>query len=158
MSERKYEKYIITENIRTAAPPPGFLRRREEQKKLGNYTEETDMFRLDDSIIPGAFYIDCHWMWEKHGTGGLQTEISHSHDFDEVLGFIAGNRENPRQLNGEIEFWLEDEQYIIDYACLIYVPAGMNHLPLIFRRIDSPIFFFTAGTSTDYTRSSGEDI
>ena len=158
MAARKYEKYIITENIRTAPPPPGFVRRREEQKKLGNWTDETDMFCLNSDLIPGAFYIDAHWMWEKHGTGGLQTEIAHAHDWNEVLLFIAGNRQNPRELNGEIEFWLEDEQYIIHNSCIIYVPAGMSHLPLVFHRIDSPILFITAGTSRSYTRSAGEDI
>ena len=158
MTQRKYEKYIITENIRTEVPSAGFLRRREEQRQQGIYTEETDMFCLNNAIIPGAMYVDCHWMWEKHGTGGLQTEIAHSHDWDEVLGFIAGNRENPRNLNGEIEFWLEDEQYMIDYACLIYIPAGMNHLPLVFHRIDSPILFFTAGNNSSYSRASGDDV
>jgi hypothetical protein len=158
MPVRQYEKYIITENIRTGAMPEGMKRRREEAKKLGNWTEETDLYCLNDTIIPGAFYIDAHWMWEKHGTGGIQTEISHAHDWAEVLMFIAGNRQNPRELNGEIEFWLEDEQYLIHNSCIIYVPAGMNHLPLVFRRIDSPILFITAGTSATYTRSAGEDV
>jgi hypothetical protein len=96
-------------------------------------------------------------MWQKYGNQGVQTEIAHTHDFDEVLGFIGSNRETPRKLNSKIEFWLEDEQYIIDYSCLIFVPRGMKHLPLIFHRIDSPIFFFTAGNGTSYTRSSGKE-
>ncbi len=159
MTEKKYEKYIITDYVRSGIPPqPGFLKRREEQRKQGVYVDETDVARLDDQLVPGAFYFDAHWMWKKHGDGGLQSEIAHSHDWDEVLGFIAGNREHPRKLDGEIEFWLEDEQYIIDYSCLIYVPAGLKHLPLVFRRIDGPILFFTAGTSADYSRATGEDI
>ena len=48
MTQRKYEKYIITENIRTEVPSAGFLRRREEQRQQGIYTEETDMFCLND--------------------------------------------------------------------------------------------------------------
>jgi hypothetical protein len=157
MVARKYEKYIITENIRLSQPPPEMMKRIEEQRQAGNYTEGTAMFNLNDKIIPGAFYVDCHWLWKTHGVRGIQTEIAHTHDFDEVLGFIGSSRENPRQINGEIEFWLEDEQYIIDYSCLIYVPRGMKHLPLIFRRIDSPVFFFTAGNGTAYTRSSGNE-
>jgi hypothetical protein len=157
MAEKKYAKYIITENIRTAEPPPEMMKRMEAQRKAGNYTESTHLYNLNDKIIPGAMYVDCHWLWKKHGTSGLETEIAHSHDFDEVLGFIGSNRENPRKLDGVIEFWLEDEQYIIDYSCLIFVPRGLKHLPLVFRRIDSPVFFFTAGNSTTYTRSTGNE-
>jgi len=157
MAERKYAKYIITENIRTSQPPAEMMKRIEEQRKSGNYTEGTALFNLNDKIIKGAYYVDCHWLWKTHGTQGIQTEIAHTHDFDEVLGFIGSSRENPRKLNGEIEFWLEDEQYVIDYSCLIFVPRGLKHLPLVFRRIDSPVFFFTAGNGTAYTRSSGNE-
>jgi hypothetical protein len=158
MPERKYAKYIITEYPKaTVAPPADFVKRVEEQRKAGNYWDDTGLFGLNDKIAKGAFYVDCHWMWQKYGTGGIQTEIAHTHDFDEVLGFIGSNRENPRKLNSKIELWLEDEQYIIDYSCLIFIPRGMKHLPLIFHRIDSPIFFFTAGNGTTYTRSSGQE-
>jgi hypothetical protein len=157
MSEKKYAKYIITESIRTQPPPAGFLKRMEDQRKEGNYLESTHMFSLNDSIAKGAFYTDCVWMWDLKGSKGVQVEIAHSHDFDEVLGFIGTNRENPRDLNGEIELWLEDERYVITQSCLIFVPRGMKHLPLIFKRIESPIFFFTEGNGTSYTRSSGHE-
>ncbi len=157
MTERKYAKYIVTEPFVPPNPPAEFMKRLEEQKKAGNYTEGFALFGLNDKVLPGAFYLDCHWILQTHGTQGIQTEISHTHDFDEVLGFVSGNTKDPRKINGEIEFWLEDEQYVIDYSCLIFVPRGMKHLPLVFRRIDSPVFFFTAGNSTNYTRSSGNE-
>jgi hypothetical protein len=157
MSDKKYAKYIITENIRTEQPPAAMMKRFEEQRQAGNYTESTPLYNLNDKIIPGAMYVDCHWLYKTHGHQGIQAEIAHTHDFDEVLGFIGSNRENPRKLNGEIEFWLDDEQYIIDYSCLIFVPRGLKHLPLVFRRIDSPVFFFTAGNSASYSRSSGNE-
>jgi hypothetical protein len=157
MSVKKYDKYIIKDYRTTMTPPPDMMKRMEEQRKAGNYTESTPLVALNDKIIPGAMYVDGHWLWKKHGNGGIQTEIAHSHDFDEVLGFIGSRKENPRELNGEIEFWLEDEQYIIDYSCLIFVPRGMKHLPLIFRRIDSPVFFFTAGNSSSYSRATGNE-
>ena len=87
----------------------------------------------------------------------MKTEIAHSHDFDEVLGFIGTVRSDPYDLGGEIEFWLDDEQYIFNKTCLIFVPRGLKHLPLIFRRVDSPIFFFTEGNGTTYTRSSEKE-
>ncbi len=154
MSSLKYAKYIITE----AKPPSlGYLKKKEEQKKSGNYTETTRLFGLDDSIAKGAFYTDCVWVWSKKGPEGVTTEIAHTHDFDEVLGFIGTVRSNPHDLGGEIEFWLDDEQYILNKSCLIFVPKGMKHLPLVFKRVDSPIFFFTEGNGTMYTRTSGKE-
>jgi hypothetical protein len=154
MPEQKYAKYIITE---PKPPQERYLKKKEEQKKSGNYIESVRMFSLDDSIAKGAFYTDCVWMMAKNGEGAVQSEIAHSHDFDEVLGFIGTVPGNPRALGGEIEFWLEDEQYIFDKSCLIFVPRGMKHLPLIFHRIDSPIFFFTEGNGSAYTRATGQE-
>jgi hypothetical protein len=154
MADLKYAKYIITE---AKQPQPHYLKKKEEQKISGNYIETVRMFGLDDSIAKGAFYTDCVWVMDKKGAGMVTTEIAHTHDFDEVLGFIGTVRSNPRDLGGEIEFWLEDEQYIFSKSCLIFVPRNMKHLPLIFRRVDNPIFFFTEGNGTAYTRTSGKE-
>lgn len=156
MAELKHSKYIITD-VKPPTTPMPVPRRIEEQRKEGNYVESTWMFSLDDSVVEGAFYTNCVWLWDKKGAEPVQMEIAHTHDFDETLGFIGTVRDNPRELGGEIEFWLEDEQYIFTKSCLIYVPRGMKHLPLYFRRIDSPIFFWTAGNGTVYTRTSGHE-
>ncbi len=160
MAEKKYSKYIMTEPDKTylkslEGKTPKSI---EEQRKAGNYFEGVYMFHLDDKILPGGFYTDCHWITAVHGKAGVQTEIAHTHDFGETLGFVGSVPGKPRELGGEIEFWLEDEQYIFDKSCLIFVPAGMKHLPLIFRRIDSPIFFWTASDSRTYGRTSGNEV
>ena len=128
-----------------------------KQSEAGNYVESTWMFSLDDSVVEGAFYTNCVWLWYKKGTETVYSEIPHAHDFDEVWMLVGTVKDNPRELGGELDFWLEDEHYIIDKNCLIYVPRGMKHLPLYFRRIDSPIFFWTAGNGTAYTRTSGHE-
>jgi hypothetical protein len=65
MPELKYAKYIITEDL-ARTPPAGFLKRREEQRKSGNYLEATHMLSLNDSIAKGALYCDTIWLWNKH--------------------------------------------------------------------------------------------
>jgi hypothetical protein len=158
MAKRKYSKYILTDvdkNYLASLKTPKSI---DEQRKAGNYIEGTYMFHLDDNILKGGFYTDCHWITGIKGNGGVQTEIAHTHDFGETLGFVGSILSNPRELGGEIEFWLEDEKYILDKSCLIFVPAGMKHLPLIFRRVDSPIFFWTASDSKKYGRTSGSEF
>jgi hypothetical protein len=156
MPELKYAKYIVTESL-ASTPPPGFLKRREEQRKAGNYLESTRMLALNDAIARGALYCDTVWLWHKNGAKGVETEIAHSHDFDEVLGFMGSRRDNPKDLNAEIEFWLGDEKYMLTKSCLIFAPRNLSHCPLIFHRIDSPILFFTLGNGTNYTRATGSE-
>jgi hypothetical protein len=54
------------------------------------------------------------------------------------------------ELGGEIEFWLEDEKYMLTKSCIIFVPKGMKHCPIVFRRIDRPIFHFIFVTGGKY--------
>lgn len=146
MAELKYAKNIITE---TKPLTPEMV-----QKRAGSPVKSTRLLWLDDEVAEGAFYTECVWLWSKSGTDAYATEVAHAHDFDEVIGFVGTNPEDPRDLGGEIELWLDDEQYILKNSCLIFIPRGLKHCPLAFRRIDRPIFFFTEGNGTMYKRTS----
>jgi hypothetical protein len=104
MAARKYEKYILDE-LRT----PAMTRQMDVEH---HYTERaTRILWLEDEIMKGATSIILSWYWkatEKEGSP------SHVHDFDEVVGFIGGDPQNPSDLGGEVEFWMEDEQYFRD--------------------------------------------
>jgi hypothetical protein len=152
----KYAKYIVTEDIRTT-PPAGFLNRLAAQRAAGNFLDSTHMLSLNESIAKGALYCDTVWLWHKNGAKGIEVEIAHTHDFDEILGFMGSRRENPKDMDAEIEFWLGDEKYLITKSCLIFAPRNIPHCPLIFHRIDSPVLFFTVGNGTNYTRASGSE-
>src|SRR4030042_3905625 len=104
MSPKKYAKYITTECF-SEPPPPGFLKRMEEQRQAGNYFEATRMLSLDESILKGSFYFDCVWLWNKHGSEPVQMEIAHTHDFDEILGFVGSRKENRGDLTHGIGLW-----------------------------------------------------
>ena len=157
MAENKYAKYILTDvkRLERPLPVPEMI---EKQRRAGNYVESTWMFALDDSVARGAFYTNCVWLWSKKGSGNLEMEIAHTHDFDETLGFVGTVPGKPRELGGEIELWLEYEWYVLNKSCLIFVPGGMKHLPLYIHWIDHPIFWWTAGNGTMYTRTSGKEV
>jgi hypothetical protein len=140
MVGKKYQKYICTE-----------LRLPEDVKSgEAEYSKRaTRILWVEDEMMGGAFSIHCSWYWkatEKEGTPG------HTHDFDEIVGLFGSDPENPHDLGGEVEFWIEDEKYMLTKSCLIFAPKGMRHCPLRVTRVDRPIFFFAVATTSKYAK------
>lgn len=143
MTGRKYEKYIITEF------KPG-LELPEFRGKPGVPSERSNfMMWLGDQIIEGSPYVEAVWLWKGAAdpSGGFP---QHVHNYDEILGFFGTDTEDVYDLGGEIEFWLDDEKYLLTRSCLIFVPKGMKHCPIVFKRIDRPIFHFLFVTGGEY--------
>lgn len=103
---------------------------------------------LDGEMLKGAFYMDFVW-YHQASDGGPGP---HTHDFDEVLGFIGSNPRDPQDLGGEMEMWLEDEKYILKNTCLVFVPRGMRHCPMIARKVTRSFVHFSAGNGSEYTK------
>ena len=141
MAESKYGKYIITKT-KPGLKLPSY---RHETKEIVD--RKTSLIYLDDEVIKGAFYVECVWYWRGTDTPEVG---AHTHPFDEVITFFGTNPEDPHDLYGEVELWLEDEKHILTKSCLVFVPKGMKHCPLIIRRVDRPIFHFTAGPGGSY--------
>ena len=111
------------------------------------------LISLDSDVVKGAFYMESAWFlpgkWpESKGDEG--TVKAHSHDFDEAVAYVGTDPDNRYDLGGEVEFWIDGKQNIIDKSFIAYIPAGVEHGPLLIRRIDRPIFHFTAGTGRSY--------
>ena len=142
MAESKYSKYIITKS-KSDLTLPDF--RREDLKTAAD--TRTPMIYLDDEVLKGAFYVECVWFWKSVDKPEVE---AHTHPFDEVITFFGSNPDDPQDLCGEVEIWLEDEKFTLTKSCLIFVPKGMKHCPLHIKRVDRPIFHFTAGTGSTY--------
>lgn len=141
MVELKHGKYIVTEGKKDIPEPPWG----------GSLSPETTthMMYLDSDVIQGAFYVECVWFWptDKEDKGSPRP---HKHDYDEVLAFFGTNWDNPKELGAEIELWIDGEQNLMNQSFVAFIPAGTMHCPLIFRKIDRPVFHFSAGQSTSY--------
>jgi hypothetical protein len=131
MAERKFEKYIINagETDPPVAHPPGS-------------SPGTEMFYIHDEVIKGAFMFCGTWL-----TGAPETKPEmmkqHYHDEDEYIGFVGSDYSNPFELGAEIEFWYEDEKYIITKSCVLYVPKKIRHAPMVYLKVNSPFFIFS---------------
>jgi hypothetical protein len=155
MPELKYAKNIITEDL---MPPRSAedIKMMEDQAKEGRTFDRTLLLGIQDSILKGAFFAGCEWIWGLTGNGPVSIEQPHSHEFDEIIGFAGSNRNHPRDLGGEIEFWMGGEKHVITKTCLIFIPRGVEHSPVVFTRVDTPIFMFETGNNTAYVKTSKE--
>lgn len=139
MGETKYGKCIITE-IKPKKEAPWAPKFKPD--------ELIPMLYLDSSVVNGAFYVETAWTLPAFAdeTRGE----AHTHDYDEVIAFFGSNPENPQDLYAEADVHLGGEVHKVTKSCLIFVPKGVQHGPIVFKRIDRPIFHFTCGTSTKY--------
>jgi hypothetical protein len=79
----------------------------------------------------------------------------HTHDFDELLGFVGGNPLDITDFPAEVHFCLgeEKEEYIITEPTMISIPAGLVHCPLTVTRCDKPIVMLEISLTGNFDSS-----
>ena len=168
----KYGKYICTELAPNIPLPPY---REWERDMIGDGLWEgyhrglEHVVWTDAKVIPGAFYSEMVWQWNPKYPGMRQPVkltkeqleeakkrqaatafLPHAIRFPELLSFFGTDPAHPEDLRGEVEFWLEDEQYIFTKSFVVYIPANVTHCPLKIRRMDDSFFHYTIGPGGDY--------
>jgi hypothetical protein len=157
MAESKYGKYVITELKQDVVLPPFRQGQVIEEAKPGEKRMVNHVIWMDGTLVPGSFYAECVWFRTYDDATPGELELlrgeplpAHTHPFEEIITFFGSNVDDPEDLGGEVELWLEDEQFILTKSFLAYVPAGMKHCPLKIRRVDRPMFHFTLGPGFEY--------
>jgi hypothetical protein len=146
---RKYLKNILTEDLMPPRPKQ-YVKMMDNQAKKGAVLDRTMMMAIQDKFVKGAFFSGCEWLWQLPGGKPVQIETEHTHDFSEIIAFIGSNRNDPRDLGGEIEVWMDGEPYAITKSSYIFIPKGLKHCPIIIKRIDTPIFMYESANSPEY--------
>jgi len=106
--------------------------------------------QVDADTVPGAeFYAEAKWILP-----GSKKEIilceSHTHEFNEVLGFFGFNYDNIQDLGAEIEITIDNEKNIVDRSFAACIPAGVQHGPVIVRNIQRPIYHVSSAKTGHY--------
>ncbi len=139
MAEKKYSKYIVT-NLKPNIAEASWT----NPIQTAGSGKGGRLLFLDSELVPGAFYVETAWSFpQKPGHEPRTVAEAHKHEYDEVLAMFGTSTEDPYDLGGEVEFWLGDEKYILTKSCIIFIPSGLMHCPLIYRRVDRPIFNFS---------------
>ena len=106
--------------------------------------------QVDADTVPGAgFYAEAKWIVPSAAKEVKLCE-SHTHDFNEVLGFFGLNYDNIQDLGAEIEITIDNEKNIVDRSFSACIPAGVQHGPVIIRNIKLPIIHVSSGIASQY--------
>ena len=147
MAKTKYGKYLLTDFQST---PPAYAA----------YAIEGPQWGMSGArSIPGA---SANFGGELFPKPILLEKEPHTHDADEYLLFMGGQLPDLfSNFDAEIDFWIgeEQEKYVITKPTIIFIPKGLLHTPLNFRKINKPVFFNVILMAPKFTkRINGELI
>jgi hypothetical protein len=103
---------------------------------------------LDGKKLPGAPYVEAVWFNKTNDTG----PAPHAHEFDEFIGFIGSDPARPDELNAEVQFHIDDDLVTVTKSCLVYIPRGVRHSPILVPRMERPLIHFSGGVGGNYAR------
>jgi len=140
----KYDKNMLTADKKNPVFPA--FRREGESKFVKR------ILQLDGETVPGAeFYSEAKWIVPGDTSKeGILLVDSHTHPFGELIGFFGYDYEDILDLGAEIEFTVDNRKHVITRSFAAFIPAGIQHGPLIIRNVVKPIFHMTAGDTAIY--------
>jgi hypothetical protein len=135
MPGSKYSKYITTEVVK------------EDPKHPGSHVTST---RHLEKFGGGHLSVDSIYITRPH----LMISQPHKHEFPQYLSFFSANPNDAKDFDAEIEISLGDppEKYIIKSPTSVYIPAGLHHGPMDFKKINKPVLFIDIAVTGKYSR------
>jgi hypothetical protein len=133
MTTSKYDQYVVRRPVAKSGYGPAF-----------KFTGEED-YKSDFTFMCMRITEPC-----------LMEETAHTHDFDMYLYFMSFDPDNMGDLGAEIEIGLGPEQviYKINTPTSVYIPKGLVHCPLHFKKVNKPVLFLHASIASKYYKSS----
>jgi len=110
---------------------------------------------IDGSVVPGAFQMNTSWYFAPNREAILADATSpmgreHRHASAEILGFYGSDPDDPEDLGGEIELYINGEKHLLTKSSLVFLPPMLPHCPLYVNRADRPIFHFSVVMDAAY--------
>lgn len=148
MQVKKYDKYIVRKARFENLPFEGVLRYGED---VGGKTPGRTFMSSDDVEKSKVHIIQNLFL--RIPTPNPYV-LEHVHPYDEVLFFLGTNPDDLDDLDAEVDVYIEDEPYTITTSSAIYLPAGVKHCPIVYKRVGRPHMFFAISLNGVY---EGED-
>ena len=151
----KYEKFIMREpNAKWASVEPKWGMERKSIRVNSNLISDIGIDTAFMGITPEQFKEMEAMAASKPGGDG---HPSHVHDVDEYIFFMGGDPANILDYGAEVELTLgageDQEKYIINTPTIVYIPKGLAHLPMIYKKVDKPVLFGHLLMAPDYVET-----
>ncbi len=143
MENSRFAKYVRKGVVTTPTPHPEVSAPRLGLKSGGDFG-----------------HLDFSMSWWAITEPFVMVSDCHKHDFDQFIIFAGGDVTDMTKIGGVVEFGLSEdgkniETQVITEATMIFIPAGLYHGPLNFKKIDDPkkpILFHDLFFSPEYKR------
>lgn len=118
---------------------------------------------IDGNCVPGSFQMNtCFWMKPNaemiKASPNSQVAQPHHHPYPEILGFVGTDPENPLELGGVVEFWVDGECHRLTKSTMVFLPPNLPHCPLMtIEQGDKPILHFSVVMNETYGFERGEE-
>ena len=97
------------------------------------------MTMMSDDLVPGVnAYIEVGWVYEMPDPTPHIFEHRHGEGCREIVLHIGSDPDNPEDLGAEIEFVVDGQPLVFDTTSALYIPAGLKHGPVTWRRVTRP--------------------
>jgi hypothetical protein len=92
---------------------------------------------MNNNLVPGSnIYIEGGWVL---GMPDPNPHIfEHAHDYEEIVVHFGSDYQNPEDLGGEIDFYVDGKPLKFDKTSALYVPRGIKHGPLVWKKFSRP--------------------
>jgi len=125
MPKKDYSKYLVKKPAYEVTPDFEVKGRRPAMTLMSN------------NLVPGSnMYVETGWVF---GMPDPNPHIhEHTHNYDEIVIHLGTDPENQEELGGEIEFMVGGQPLKIDKTSAVYVPKGVKHGPLTWKKYSKP--------------------
>jgi hypothetical protein len=124
MADSKYEKYLVRTPVYNR-----FTGVKNRQSPVMTY--------MSSAQVPEAkYHLDYGWIYGIPDPNPAVPE--HLHDVEEIILYFGGDSRNPEDLGGEIEFFIGGQSFEFSKSTAIYIPRGLRHGPVIWKKFARP--------------------
>lgn len=131
--EGKYSKYVVQELTNPVTGDAAFC---EMYKKFSHR-----ILWIDGNNVPGACQMNTAWYYAVPERDPVFP--GHVHDEDELIGFFSCDPDDPYDLHAEIEIAIDGERRLLTKSSLVFIPGGVEHMPMRILKVDKPVFHFS---------------
>jgi hypothetical protein len=106
------------------------------------------MTLLNNNLVPGSHtYVETGWVIAMPEPA---THIhEHVHNYDEIVIHMGGDPNNQEDLGGEVVFYVDGQPLTINKTCAVFVPRGVKHGPITWKKFVRPHFQLTVMLGAD---------